>query len=232
MLIVAREVAWRRVRHQWRFRCEHLPTESKTIADSFSRFSAVPAKPFPKEAAHAIQRSSPTWPQLFRARTLLSQDPCVSENSATYQSQVSCNVGHSVRCLSSLLAFGVSLRCVFCVWGLLPLASLCVFSADSVGCVLTQRFRALQCNTTLGLLRLVSLGIFSAHSVGFVLTRDSVRCSVKRLWVWSHPCLFALSVQVLHWGFLPPVSLSVSRTRFAMGLLSPLSLSQRPPDRL
>ena len=46
MLIVAREVAWRRVRHWWRFRCEHLPAESNTIADSLSRLSEVPAKPF------------------------------------------------------------------------------------------------------------------------------------------------------------------------------------------
>ena len=125
MLIVALEVAWRHVRHRWRFRCEHLPAELNTIADSLSRLSEVPAKPFPKEAAHAIQPTSPTWPQLFRARTLLSQDQCVSENSAKYQSQVSYNVGHrvcshpsrlafSVRCLSSLLPFGVSLRSVFC----------------------------------------------------------------------------------------------------------------------
>ena len=71
--------------------------------------------------------------------------------------------------------------CVLCFasLGLLPPAFLCVFSADSVGSVLTWCFRALQCNTTLGLLRLVSLGICLAHSVGFVLTRDSVRCSVK-----------------------------------------------------
>ena len=131
MLIVAREVACRRVRHRWRLRCEHLLAESNTIADSLSRLSAVPAKPFPKEAAHAIQRTSPTWPQLFRARTLLSQDQCVSENSAKYLSQVSCTVGHwvcshpsriafSVRCLSSLLPFGVSLRSVFCDSGFAP----------------------------------------------------------------------------------------------------------------
>ena len=185
MLIVAREVAWRRVRHRWRFRCEHLPAESNTIADSLSRLSEALAKPFPKEAAHAIQRT------LFRARNLLSQDQCVSENSAKYLSQVSCNVGHwvcshpsriafSVRCLSSLLPFGVSLRSVFCDYG---------FAHTRVSLRFLSRFCrvcfyprcALQCNTTLGLFRPVSLGIFSAHSVGFVLTRDSVRCSVKRL---------------------------------------------------
>ena len=131
------------MRHPWRFRCEHLPAESNTIADSLSRLSEVPAKPFPKEAAHAIQRTSPTWPQLFRARTLLSQDQCVSENSAKYQSQVSCNVGHwvcshpsriafSVRCLSSLLPFGFLCVLCFATMGLLTPASLCVFSTDSV----------------------------------------------------------------------------------------------------
>ena len=100
-------------------------------------------------------------------------------------------IAFSVRCLSSLLPFGFLCVLCFASLGLFPPASLCVFSADSVGCVLTQRFPAFQCNTTLGLLRLVSLGIFLAHSVGFVLTRDFVRCSVKRLRVWSHP--FSLS---------------------------------------
>ena len=140
----------------------------------------------------------------------------MSENSAKYLSQVSCNVGHwvcshpsriafSVRCLSSLLPFGVSLRSVFCDYG---------FAHTRVPLRFLSRFCrfcfyprcALQCNT-LGLFRPVSLGIFSAHSVGFVLTRDSVRCSVKRLWVWSHPCLFALSVQVLHWVCSQPCTL-------------------------
>ena len=61
MFIVAREVAWRHVCHRWRLRCEHLPAELNTIADSVSRFSEVPAQPFPKEAARAIQRTSPTF---------------------------------------------------------------------------------------------------------------------------------------------------------------------------
>ena len=53
MLIVAREIAWRRVRHRWHFRCEHLPAESNAAADSLSRLSAIPAKAFPTEVAHA-----------------------------------------------------------------------------------------------------------------------------------------------------------------------------------
>ena len=58
-LIVAREIAWRRVRHRWHFRCEHVLAESNAAADSLSRLSAIPAKAFPTEVAHATRRTPP-----------------------------------------------------------------------------------------------------------------------------------------------------------------------------
>ena len=159
------------MRHRWRFRCEHPPAESNTIAHSLSRLSEVPAKPFPKEAAHAIQRT------LFRARTLLSQDQCVSEKQ--------CKI---------------------------PVASF------------VQR-------GALGLLPPVSYSVFSSMCVEFAPIWCFFAFCVLRLWVCSHPRLLAFSQQILSGlflpgvfvrcskatlGLVPPVSLSVSRTRFAI----------------
>ena len=77
----AREIAWRRVRHRWHFRCGHLPAESNAVADSLSRFSAIPAKAFPLEVAHGTRHTPPTWAQLFRARKLLLEDRLGFEGS-------------------------------------------------------------------------------------------------------------------------------------------------------
>ena len=37
--LISREMAWRRVRHGWRYRCAHLPSELNKTADELSRLS-------------------------------------------------------------------------------------------------------------------------------------------------------------------------------------------------
>jgi len=40
--LITKEVAWRKVRFQWRFAVGHLPTEKNQIADALSRIAAPP----------------------------------------------------------------------------------------------------------------------------------------------------------------------------------------------
>ena len=196
MLIVAREVACRRVRHRWRFRFEHLPAESNTIADSLSRLSAVPAKPFPKEAAHAIQRTSPTWPQLFRARTLLSQDQCVSEK------QCKIPVASSVQ-RGAFSTISIEFTPIWCFFAF---------------CVL----RLWVCSHPL-------LFAFSQQILsGLSLHGVSVRCSVARLWVCFDLCLLIFSRHILPGLFSPEILRVAAQSDFGFG---PTRVSLRCPSK-
>ena len=47
MNAVAREIAWRRVALQWRFRTMHLPKEINLLADALSWLRAAPPHVFP-----------------------------------------------------------------------------------------------------------------------------------------------------------------------------------------
>ena len=65
---ISREIAWRKVRHQWRFAVGHLPSEANVVADALSRLSAPPgaeAKTFPAvlQAVHEV--TPPTFEQAF-----------------------------------------------------------------------------------------------------------------------------------------------------------------------
>ena len=231
MLIVAREVACRRVRHRWRLRCEHLPAELNTIPDSLSRLSAVPAKPFPKEAAHAIQRTSPTWPQMFRARTLLSQDQCVSENSAKYQSQVSCTVGHWVCSHPSRKSVFSTMSVEFApIWCFFAFCVLRLWFAPTR---VSLRFLSRFC-------RVCSYLVFPCvavqHDFGFAPTCVSWYFLGTFCRVCSYPSFRAFQCKATL-SLVPPVSLCVVRAKSCAGfaptramvrngLLSPLSLFQ------
>ena len=37
---ISREIAWRKVRHRWRFSVAHVPSEQNTLADALSRTSS------------------------------------------------------------------------------------------------------------------------------------------------------------------------------------------------
>ena len=211
------------------FRCEHLPAESNTIADSLSCLSEVPAKPFQScfvhvPCCHKISACLKTVRNTCRTfRATWSIGVCSHPS----------RIAFSVRCLSSLLQFGVSLRSVFLRLWVCSHPRPFAFSQQILsGFVLTWCFRALQCNTTLGFVPTCVcwhfLGTFCR-----VCSHPRFRALQCKATLGLVPPVSLCVVRPrLELGLFPPVYLGVSRTRFAMGLLSPLSLSQRPPDRL
>ena len=50
MAAVAREIAWRRERREWKFAVGHIPSERNTVPDALSRQHEVPPLPFPHHA--------------------------------------------------------------------------------------------------------------------------------------------------------------------------------------
>ena len=65
---ISRELAWRKVRHQWRFAVGHLPSEANTVADTLSRLSApdgADSKQFPEELRGVREVQPPTFQETF-----------------------------------------------------------------------------------------------------------------------------------------------------------------------
>ena len=58
---VSREIAWRRIRCGWRYKCGHLPSELNVTADALSRMSE-PAGigQLPDQLGRAVRRGTPT----------------------------------------------------------------------------------------------------------------------------------------------------------------------------
>ena len=69
MLLISRELAWRRVRHRWEFELAHLPAELNGDADALSRVHAEPPTPLPPSVQKrgVIERQVPPWSCVFTA---------------------------------------------------------------------------------------------------------------------------------------------------------------------
>ena len=68
MLVISRELAWRRARGTWNFEVGHIPAEENQIADSLSRLFADPPKDFPAQALqNAKEVEAPEVRGLWRA---------------------------------------------------------------------------------------------------------------------------------------------------------------------
>ena len=61
MLVVAKEIAWRKARFGWHYECGHLPSEVNTISDDLSRLSGPDAVPVP-EVLRGVQWIQPPAP--------------------------------------------------------------------------------------------------------------------------------------------------------------------------
>jgi len=65
---LTREMAWRKVRHRWKFAAGHLPSEVNNLADALSRLSAPPGseqKSFPEELRAAMSQDAPQLSDLW-----------------------------------------------------------------------------------------------------------------------------------------------------------------------
>ena len=68
---IAREIAWRQIRHGWEFEVGHVPTELNTVADALSRLHEPNPPRFPDAALKAAQRRDPPdFRTLWRVVTL------------------------------------------------------------------------------------------------------------------------------------------------------------------
>ena len=62
---IARELAWRKVRLQWRFATGHLPSEANTAADALSRLHAPSASAEHKDFPAELLKCKQLWPPTF-----------------------------------------------------------------------------------------------------------------------------------------------------------------------
>ena len=64
---IAREIAWRQIRHLWEFDVGHVPTELNTVADALSRLHEPHPPRFPSSAlAQAQRREAPDCSKIWR----------------------------------------------------------------------------------------------------------------------------------------------------------------------
>ena len=65
---ISRELAWRKVRHAWRYAVGHLPSEGKLLADGLSRTGAPDGseqREFPAALLSATRRAPPDTSEWF-----------------------------------------------------------------------------------------------------------------------------------------------------------------------
>ena len=69
LLIVAREIAWRKARFERFYKVSHIPSKLNLVADALSRLQAVPPAEFPAclSASSVIQFHRPAWEVLWAA---------------------------------------------------------------------------------------------------------------------------------------------------------------------
>ena len=67
MLLVARELAWRRAKWPLFFDCHHLPKESNVTADALSRLAAVPPSTVPASLLTVPRVAAPPWNAVWLA---------------------------------------------------------------------------------------------------------------------------------------------------------------------
>ena len=67
MAHIYREIAWRQVRHRWRFAVGHVPGELNVVADGLSRMHAPAPSPLPAACAAAVRIQAPAPVDLWRA---------------------------------------------------------------------------------------------------------------------------------------------------------------------
>ena len=67
LMAIAREVAWRKARHNWQFEVGHLPSEYNAAPDALSRQAGPVIKPWPTEAlGNAMERMCPAIDMIWK----------------------------------------------------------------------------------------------------------------------------------------------------------------------
>ena len=67
MIAVAREVAWRQIRGNWKFKVGHLPAEYNLVSDALSRRHSPKPVLLPRLLSAAVERQVPTPMHVWRA---------------------------------------------------------------------------------------------------------------------------------------------------------------------